>query len=77
MTVLTFPELLSSLKDVAASKRSLYNFAEMVMCGTKRRGLDYYGYGCWCGLGGHGRPVDDLDWYMHTHIAAHALLLFE
>ena len=47
--------------DKLASKRSLWNFNSMINFGTERNSLHYLGYGCWCGLGGYGRPVDDVD----------------
>ncbi|XP_027040594.1 phospholipase A2 A2-actitoxin-Cgg2a-like, partial [Pocillopora damicornis] len=28
---------------------------------TERNPKDFIGYGCWCGIGGEGKPVDDLD----------------
>ncbi|XP_068686757.1 neutral phospholipase A2 3-like [Montipora foliosa] len=42
-------------------KRNLLQFAAMIRCATKRSWLAYYGYGCWCGKGGSGNPVDATD----------------
>ncbi|KAJ7383665.1 phospholipase A2 (consuming 1,2-dipalmitoylphosphatidylcholine) [Desmophyllum pertusum] len=39
----------------------------MIYCATKRNPLDFNGYGCWCGLGGKGTPVDDLDRCCQAH----------
>ena len=47
-----------SLKRV---KRNLSQFAGMIRCATGRSALDYNGYGCWCGRGGSGTPVDATD----------------
>ena len=44
-----------------ASKRDFLSFELMVHRATGRNPLDYIGYGCFCGLGGEGRPVDQLD----------------
>ena len=44
-----------------ASKRDVVSFAKMIYRATGRNPTDYNGYGCFCGLGGEGRPVDKLD----------------
>ncbi|RMX54397.1 hypothetical protein pdam_00013863, partial [Pocillopora damicornis] len=33
----------------------------MILRVTKRNPIDFNGYGCWCGIGGKGKPEDDLD----------------
>lgn len=55
------------ITDVAAyrGRRSVAQFGEMISCATDR-GLiqswtDYDGYGCYCGLGGSGSPIDETD----------------
>uniref|UniRef100_R4FKH4 PLA2-Sut-23 n=1 Tax=Suta fasciata TaxID=529716 RepID=R4FKH4_9SAUR len=42
---------------------NLLHFGFMIQCANRRsRGaLDYNNYGCYCGSGGSGTPVDDLD----------------
>ena len=42
-------------------KRAVLQFGLMVSCATGRNMFDFNGYGCWCGLGGKGAPVDELD----------------
>ncbi|XP_003729324.1 acidic phospholipase A2 BpirPLA2-I [Strongylocentrotus purpuratus] len=42
-------------------KRSLWELDTVISCYTGRSGFDFNGYGCWCGLGGSGKPVDDVD----------------
>lgn len=44
-----------------ASKRDVVSFGLMVYRATRRNPIDYVGYGCYCGPGGKGRPVDKLD----------------
>jgi len=43
--------------------RNLYQFAMMIDCATNRSAWDYYDYGCWCGYGESGTPVDETDRY--------------
>ena len=44
-----------------ASKRDLISFGILTYHATGRDPRDYNGYGCHCGLGGKGMPVDKLD----------------
>ena len=43
-------------------KRNILQFGNMVTCVTEKNSLDYSDYGCNCGMGGMGQPVDELDW---------------
>ena len=56
-------ELLAEVRDspMVSYKRSVTDFGLMILCGVGRSPLDYNGYGCFCGLGGEGTPVDDVD----------------
>ncbi|XP_022786572.1 phospholipase A2 A2-actitoxin-Cgg2a-like isoform X2 [Stylophora pistillata] len=51
--------------------RSILEFGLMIICGVKRNPLDYNGYGCYCGLGGQGTPVDDVDRCCQIHDACY------
>ncbi|XP_075462158.1 acidic phospholipase A2 Cc1-PLA2-like isoform X2 [Ascaphus truei] len=43
-------------------------FASMIKKVTGRSPLPSYTfYGCYCGIGGHGNPLDDIDWCCHAH----------
>ena len=42
-------------------RRSVFTFSDMVKCATGKDPARYNGYGCYCGLGGHGEPLDDVD----------------
>ncbi|KAI8489940.1 Phospholipase A2, major isoenzyme [Branchiostoma belcheri] len=46
-----------------SSKRAKNAFylGRLIYCATQRNPLDYSDYGCWCGLGGSGEPMDDVD----------------
>jgi secretory phospholipase A2 len=47
--------------DARRYRRNLVQFAKMIGEATGRNPLDYNGYGCFCGVGGFGKPVDNLD----------------
>lgn len=42
-------------------RRALWQLDTFISCYTGRSGFVYNGYGCWCGLGGSGRPLDGSD----------------
>ncbi|XP_047447235.1 phospholipase A2 [Mugil cephalus] len=49
--------------------RAVWQFREMILCTSPESWpvLDYTDYGCYCGLGGSGAPVDDLDRCCQVH----------
>lgn len=50
------------LAVMAPTLGSFWQFQRMVKHVTGRSAFfSYYGYGCYCGLGGKGVPVDDTD----------------
>ncbi|XP_026549741.1 basic phospholipase A2 S2-22-like isoform X2 [Notechis scutatus] len=48
---------------------NLAQFGNMIQCANhgSRPSLDYMNYGCYCGPGGSGTPVDDLDMCCKIH----------
>ncbi|XP_069104050.1 acidic phospholipase A2 Cc1-PLA2-like isoform X2 [Argopecten irradians] len=42
-------------------RRSLPQLGKMIRTVTGKSGLDFNGYGRWCGYGGAGDPVDEID----------------
>ncbi|XP_068743073.1 basic phospholipase A2 PA-13-like [Montipora capricornis] len=51
-----------------SNKRGVFmEFRKMIKCATGRSAFDFLGYGCWCGLGGEGFPVDNLDRCCQVH----------
>ena len=52
----------ADFEDENASKRALTSFGKMLWRAIrKKKPWIYNGYGCYCGFGGKGDPVDDLD----------------
>ncbi|XP_033101468.1 phospholipase A2-like [Anneissia japonica] len=58
-------KVLIFLTLVAVASANVGQFGDMIHCQTDRSfitsWLDYDGYGCYCGLGGTGKPIDDTD----------------
>ncbi|XP_066264276.1 matrilin-2-like [Branchiostoma lanceolatum] len=52
-------------------KRNLVQFGLMITAVTGRNPLDYNDYGCYCGWGGSGTPVDDIDRCCQVHDACY------
>ena len=50
----------ADFEDENASKRALTGFAKMLWYTIHKKPWRYNGYGCYCGFGGKGDPVDDL-----------------
>ncbi|XP_078620279.1 uncharacterized protein LOC144887151 [Branchiostoma floridae x Branchiostoma japonicum] len=48
-------------------KRNLWQFGKMIKKVTGRNALDYNNYGCYCGWGGAGVPVDNIDTCCRDH----------
>ncbi|XP_040297384.1 group 10 secretory phospholipase A2-like [Bufo bufo] len=48
-------------------KKSVIELAGAIECGTGGSALYYLGYGCYCGVGGHGMPLDETDWCCFNH----------
>nr|BAQ59587.1 contractin A [Toxopneustes pileolus] len=48
-------------------EESVINFGWMSSCVTNSTSTRYNGYGCYCGFGGSGTPVDDLDKCCQVH----------
>ncbi|XP_047236310.1 phospholipase A2-like [Girardinichthys multiradiatus] len=48
--------------------KAVWQFAEMISCVQPGvNPLNYNEYSCWCGLGGGGTPVDDVDRCCQVH----------
>lgn len=55
----------SAVSGIFQSK-AVWQFAQMIECVQPDvNALAYNEYGCWCGLGGKGTPVDGVDRYAH------------
>ena len=51
----------SFFAGLLSRKRGLIEFFVMVKCKASRNPLNFNNYGCWCGLGGKGKPLDEVD----------------
>lgn len=47
--------------DLSQGRNVAFQFRDMITKVTGRSAFDYLGYGCHCGLGGKGKPVDKVD----------------
>ncbi|XP_068708644.1 basic phospholipase A2 homolog 1-like [Montipora foliosa] len=57
----------SNAKGFIRTQRNLIQFHNMIGCGTNRTSAYYVDYGCYCGYGGGGEPVDETDICCKTH----------
>uniref|UniRef100_A0A194AR49 phospholipase A2 n=1 Tax=Micrurus tener TaxID=1114301 RepID=A0A194AR49_9SAUR len=46
---------------------NLYQFKKMIQCANTRTWWHFAWYGCYCGAGGSGTPVDELDRCCQVH----------
>lgn len=53
--------LFSCTEEMIRTHRNLYQFHSMIDCATNLSSSYYYDYGCYCGYGGAGMPVDETD----------------
>nr|F5CPF0.1 RecName: Full=Phospholipase A2; AltName: Full=MALT0026C; Flags: Precursor [Micrurus altirostris]AED89577.1 putative phospholipase A2 precursor [Micrurus altirostris] len=58
---------LSGASSIAPQPLNLIQFGNMIQCNNTRPSLDFSGYGCYCGRGGSGTPVDELDRCCQVH----------
>jgi hypothetical protein len=51
----------SKLQKADGDIRALWNLNQMAECKLGYSALAYNDYGCWCGVGGSGTPMDGID----------------
>lgn len=55
------------------AKRGSLQLGAMIWCEVGRNPFDYNLYGCWCGVGGKGQPVDEIDRYLKGDLSYHSI----
>ncbi|XP_060574719.1 phospholipase A2 SSD387-like isoform X2 [Ruditapes philippinarum] len=58
---------LSSAVNGRRMRRRLDEFGEMILLTADRNPMDFNGYGNWCGFGGSGEVVDEIDQCCKVH----------
>uniref|UniRef100_A0A0R3RSB3 PA2c domain-containing protein n=1 Tax=Elaeophora elaphi TaxID=1147741 RepID=A0A0R3RSB3_9BILA len=51
----------ASIAVMGAKLKALWNLDEMSICRLGYPATVYNNYGCWCGVGGSGKPMDGID----------------
>ncbi|XP_027045607.1 basic phospholipase A2 homolog 1-like [Pocillopora damicornis] len=62
-----FEQKIISSEDFTRTQRNLVQFHNMIKCTTSRSSLYYVDYGCYCGYGGTGNPLDATDRCCQVH----------
>ena len=60
----TFTALVGLSTSSTRNKREVWGLNNIVSIFTGRDGYEYLGYGCYCGVGGYGEPLDEVDKYV-------------
>lgn len=61
---------------VVGTQASVFQFGLMVNCLTNRVAFTSYAfYGCHCGIGGRGLPLDEIDWCCQVHDCCYGILM--
>ncbi|KAH9489850.1 hypothetical protein Btru_037293 [Bulinus truncatus] len=55
------------VETLSRDRRSVFQLREIIQRCTGRSALDYNGYGCYCGIGGRGTPMDAVDRCCQRH----------
>ncbi|XP_074552749.1 phospholipase A2-like [Halichoeres trimaculatus] len=67
LQLLTVALVSVAARESQLTKRDLFELAETIECSTGKSALPYTVYGCYCGQGGQGKPLDDTDWCCFRH----------
>ncbi|XP_061905377.1 phospholipase A2-like [Entelurus aequoreus] len=67
LTLLLLAAVSTAGSSLERTKRGVLELGGIIKCTTQRSAFSYLWYGCYCGAGGSGNPVDETDKCCHKH----------
>nr|XP_057905719.1 phospholipase A2-like [Doryrhamphus excisus] len=70
--ILAVVAAIEAASSLQRTKRGILELGGIIKCTTERPFFSYAFYGCYCGLGGHGKPKDKADKCCQKHDCCYA-----